>query len=47
MDYNQYQQVMNDIKWEEIRLAMYDYPNNHQWRTKDIETGYTCPWEGE
>lgn len=47
MDYNQYQQVMNDTKWEEIRLAMYDYPNNHQWRTKDMETGYTCPWEGE
>jgi hypothetical protein len=47
MEYIKYQQVMNDTKWEEIRLAMYDYPNNRQWRTKDIESGYICPWDGE
>jgi Family of unknown function (DUF6678) len=47
MDYSQYQQVMNDTKWEEIRLLMYDYPNNNQWRTKDIETGFICNWDGE
>ncbi len=43
----QYQQVMNHTKWEEIRLAMYEYPNTRLWRTKDIETGYICPWEGD
>lgn len=47
MNDNQYQQVMNNTKWDEIRLAMYDYPKNQQWRTKDIETGYISPWEGE
>lgn len=47
MENIQYQQVMNDTKWEEIRLAMYDYPTNPQWRTKDIESGYICPWDGE
>jgi hypothetical protein len=47
MKHNQFYPVMNDTKWEEIRLAMYDYPNNRQWRTKDIENGYICPWDGE
>ncbi|MFF2879487.1 DUF6678 family protein [Gottfriedia sp. NPDC057991] len=44
---NQYQQVMNDKKWEEIRLSMCDYPNNNQWRTKDIETRFISTWDGE
>lgn len=26
---------------------MCDYPSNQQWRTKDIETGYICPWDGD
>lgn len=47
MSHNQYYPVMNDTKWEEIRLAMNDYPNNRQWRTKDLEKGYICPWDGE
>jgi hypothetical protein len=47
MNQNQYYPVMNDTKWEEIRLTMYDYPSNRQWRTKDIEKGYICPWDGE
>jgi hypothetical protein len=47
MNHKQYYPVMNDTKWEEIRLAMYDYPNNRQWRTKDIEKGYIFPWDGE
>ncbi|WP_286133961.1 hypothetical protein [Bacillus sp. AFS053548] len=42
-----YQEVMNDTKWDEIRLAIYDYSNNRQWRTKDIENGFICPWDGE
>jgi hypothetical protein len=47
MAYDQYQQLMNDTKWEEIRLAMYYYPNNQLWRTKDIETGFVCTWDGD
>lgn len=38
---------MNNTKWEEIRSAMLDSPNTHQWRTKVIKTGYICPWDGE
>ncbi|OIK11539.1 hypothetical protein BIV60_18010 [Bacillus sp. MUM 116] len=38
---------MNNTKWEEIREAMLDSPNGHPWRTKNIETGYICPWDGE
>ncbi|WP_051348390.1 DUF6678 family protein [Peribacillus kribbensis] len=47
MNVNQYQPAMNNTEWEEIRSAMLDSPNAHQWRTKDIETGYICPWDGE
>jgi hypothetical protein len=47
MRFNQYQLVMNNTKWEEIRAAMLESPNTHQWRTKDIETGYICPWDGD
>jgi len=43
----QYQKVMNNTKWEEIREAMLDSPTVHNWRTKDIETGYICPWDGK
>jgi hypothetical protein len=39
--------LMNDTKWDELRLAMYElgdlYP---RWRTKDL-SGYVCPWDGE
>jgi hypothetical protein len=38
---------MNNTKWEEIRLAMYEYPNNRKWRVKDIETGEISSWDGE
>lgn len=40
--------VMNDSKWNELRLAMYELgPQSPKWRTRDKENGYTCPWEGE
>lgn len=38
---------MNNTKWEEIRLAMYNYPSVVMWRTKDVETGYISNWDGE
>ncbi len=40
MDLTGYQQLMNSTKWEEIRLAMSDFPEMNLWRTKDIENGY-------
>lgn len=40
--------VMNNTKWEEIRLAMYSLGDLHpKWRTRDIETGYVPEWDGE
>jgi hypothetical protein len=37
--------LMNDSKWDEIRLAMYDYDGLIQWRTKDVENGYIAQWD--
>lgn len=40
--------VMNDTKWEELRLAMYSLKNLcPQWRTKDVETGFIPEWDKE
>jgi hypothetical protein len=40
--------VMNNTKWEELRLAMYSLgPLHPKWRTKDVETGYIPEWDGE
>lgn len=44
MGFNEYQSLMNNTKWEEILLTMYNYPLVVRWRTKDIETGYICEW---
>ncbi|PKL74541.1 MAG: hypothetical protein CVV27_19990 [Candidatus Melainabacteria bacterium HGW-Melainabacteria-1] len=39
---------MNDTKWEEIRLAMYGLGELiPKWRTRDRETGFESPWDGE
>ena len=40
--------VMNDTKWEEIRLAMYSLGELHpKWRIRNRETGFVSPWDGE
>ena len=40
--------LMNNTKWEELRLGMYNLAElSPKWRTKDLATGYTCPWDGE
>lgn len=39
--------LMNDTKWNEIRLAMYQYPKRIVWRTKSLTSGYICQWDGE
>jgi predicted protein tyrosine phosphatase len=40
--------VMNNTKWEEIHVAMLELDSlSPKWRTKDRETGFVCPWDGE
>ncbi len=40
--------VMNDTKWDELRLAMYSLGKlRPMWRTKDVETGFIPNWDGE
>jgi hypothetical protein len=39
--------MMNDTKWDELRLAMYGLGElSPAWRTKDL-SGYLSPWDGE
>ncbi|WP_375314913.1 DUF6678 family protein [Schlesneria sp. DSM 10557] len=39
--------VMNDTKWNELRLAMYELDDlSPLWRVKDL-SGYLCPWDGD
>ena len=43
-----YAAVMNNTKWEELRLAMYELGElTPAWRTRNIENGYVCPWDKE
>ncbi len=40
--------VMNETKWNELRLKMYSLETHSpKWRTKDIESGYISSWSGE
>lgn len=40
--------ILNNTKWEELRVAMYNLGAIHpKWRTKDVKSGYICPWDGE
>ncbi len=39
--------LMNNTKWDELRVAMYELEPSPKWRTRDIETGYVCNWDGE
>lgn len=39
--------LMNNTKWDELRLAMYGLGEmSPQWRTRDI-SGYVSPWDAE
>lgn len=42
-----YNSLMNNTKWEEIRLAMYEYPVAILWRVKNIDNSYLSNWDGE
>jgi hypothetical protein len=40
--------VMNDTKWDELRLAMYSLGRNGpQFRTKKVGASQPGPWDGE
>ena len=40
--------VMNDTKWEELRLAMYSLgPQAPKWRNRILVSGYVSPWDGD
>jgi hypothetical protein len=39
--------VMNNTKWDELRLAMYDIQPAPSWRTKCWENGFISHWDGE
>jgi hypothetical protein len=39
---------MNDTKWDEVRTAMCGLGDlSPRWRTRDKESGYVSPWDGE
>lgn len=40
--------LMNDTKWDELRLAMHRLgKNSPKWRTMDVESGYLSAWDGD
>ncbi|KQZ35135.1 DUF6678 family protein [Duganella sp. Root1480D1] len=40
--------VMNNTKWDELRLAMFELgENSPKWRTLDAENGHLSEWDGE
>jgi hypothetical protein len=41
------QAILNNTKWDELRLAMYGLGSESpKWRTKDL-SGHICPWDRE
>lgn len=47
MMFEKYNRLMNNTKWEEIRLAMYNYPRTAKWRVKSIDSTYISNWDGD
>lgn len=42
------QRLMNDTKWDELRLAMHELgPLSPKWRTLDVENGNLSDWDGD
>jgi len=39
---------MNDTKWHELQIAMYELKENHpKWRSKCIASEFISKWDGE
>lgn len=47
MTFKEYNSLMNNTKWEEIRVAMHDYPLATLWRVKNIDNGYLSNWDAD
>ncbi|GAA0076942.1 hypothetical protein UT300005_13200 [Clostridium sp. CTA-5] len=47
MNFKEFNSLMNNTKWKEIRLAMYQYHETIMWRVKNIDNGYLSNWDGE
>ena len=43
----EYQSVMNNTKWQEIRNAMNDCSINTIWRIQNFKTKYISNWDGD
>jgi len=41
------QPLMNNTKWDELRLAMYELQPSPKWRTCDAQSGYVSNWDGD
>lgn len=39
--------LLNDTKWEEIRVAMLELIPMPKWRTRDLESGHESGWDRE
>lgn len=39
--------VMNDTKWNEVRLAMHALGAVARWRTRDRHSGYVSHWDAD
>ena len=39
--------LLNNTKWDEIRLAMHEFEFPPRWRTRDVETGFVSEWDRE
>ena len=40
MKYSNHQELMNNTKWDEIRLSMYNSAVSVRWRTKCIDSNF-------
>ena len=39
--------VMNDTKWNEVRLAMHELESIVRWRTRDRHSGFVSGWDAD
>lgn len=47
MSYREYNGLMNNTKWKEIRIAMDNYSGTVLWRIKNIDNGLLTNWDSE
>lgn len=47
MNYREYNGLMNNTKWKEIRMAMDNYQGTVLWRIKNIDNGLLSNWDSE